>query len=252
MLRKLLMVALVMVLLSNFPLLAQDRSVIWQVWNVYIDNVDTVNNRFDVTEFYNVDFSGTFRFGSRVIPFDRLDAIENVHIYQDDQLLRESCDGNAGTYCIEKTNDETSITYNFLQPITSESATFSLHYTVVGALRIYNWSDQLAWYAIPPEHFGFRIEQSVVTVELPPGFAPLNGEEAVMTYGVPTAIEVDGTSITATATRAIRGNESLEIYVQYPHDPSARSSAWQASYTKSAYDALVAAILDSLTGLFAH
>src|SRR5215207_10380978 len=79
MLRRLLIAALAVVLLSTLPALAQDgRTVYWEDWNVHIDNVDTSGNSYDVTEFYNLDFSGTFRFGSRVIPNTGLNAINNV------------------------------------------------------------------------------------------------------------------------------------------------------------------------------
>lgn len=219
-----------LLLLVAFPAGAQSRSVFWEDWNVLIDNVDTTENRFDVVEEYNLDFTGTFQFGSRVIPLDRLERITNVRVYEDGNPLREGCGGQRGTYCVETTSDGLSITYNFSSPITNGQRNFEIEYTVHGALRVYEGGDQLSWYAIPPEHFGFRIGRARVTVEMPDGYAPREGIDPVVTYGAPTNVEVRDTTITATATREIRGDEALEIRVQYPHDPNARMAGWQNSF----------------------
>ena len=58
-------------LIFALPGVAQSRYVFWKEWDVLIDNVDVVNNRFDVTESYDIDFSGQFRFGSAVIQIGR-------------------------------------------------------------------------------------------------------------------------------------------------------------------------------------
>lgn len=223
-------VVLALIMLAGQTAAAQTRSVFWERWDVAIDNIDTTNNRFDVVEVYDIRFDGTFRFGSAVIPDERLEQITNIRVYEDGRLLRESCSEEPGTYCVTNVVEGTSIVYYFQQPITDGSQTFRLEYTVVGALRVYEDGDQLWWTAIPEDHFGFSIGSSTITVELPDGFGPREGIDPVVTYGAPGEISVRGETVTAVATRQIGGNEAFEIRVQYPHDPDARIAAWQADF----------------------
>ncbi len=39
---------------------AQSRSVLWERWDVVIDNIDTSTNAFTVSEIYDIRFFGTF------------------------------------------------------------------------------------------------------------------------------------------------------------------------------------------------
>ena len=139
------------------PAAAQSQSVFWRQWDVNINNVDTKNNLYDVTELYNMDFTGTFRFGSAVIPYTNLEDIRNIQVSQNGRPLREGCSKQQGTFCAQTDGDNLSITYYFTQPITNGSAQFALKYTVVGALRVYDGGDQLWWTAIPSDHYGFSI-----------------------------------------------------------------------------------------------
>lgn len=217
-------------MLMLLPASAQSRSVFWKRWDVLIDQVDVNANRFRVSETYDIDFSGTFRFGSAVIPMTNLEGIESVEVYEAGRLLQASCSGKEATYCVEQTSDGLSITYYFSRPITDSSAEFVLRYNVVGALRIYEGGDQLWWIAVPSEHYGFTIGSSTITVQMPAGYAPREGIDPVETYGVPGSVEVRGTTITARADRQIVGDESFEIRVQYPHNPAARVPSWQQTF----------------------
>src|SRR5215470_17191671 len=106
------------------PAAAQSRSVFWRQWDVRIDKVDTANNQFDVTESYNMDFTGTFRFGSAVIPFTNLEDIRNVQVTENGQPLRASCSEQSGTYCVSNSDGNLSITYYFRRPMTDSSEQF--------------------------------------------------------------------------------------------------------------------------------
>ncbi|MBZ0284245.1 MAG: DUF2207 domain-containing protein [Anaerolineae bacterium] len=225
-----LVIMIVIGLLFSSTVQAQTRSVYWQQWDVHIDNIDTVANRFDVAERYDIDFTGRFTFGSVVIPLNNIEAIRNVEVFEDGQALRESCSGSGGTYCVENTDEGLSITYYFVDPINNDRQQFEIRYQVTGALRVYEGGDQLYWIAVPSEHFGFPIGSSTVTVELPEGFAPREGIDPVETYGVPATVNVQGTTITATANEPITGNESFEIRVQYPHNPAAQAADWQGTF----------------------
>jgi uncharacterized membrane protein YgcG len=215
------------------PVAAQSRSVFWRQWDVRIDNVDTTDNTFDVAEFYTIDFSGTFQFGSVAIPYTNLEDISNIQVYQNGQALRASCSEQRGTYCVSTGSGELSITYYFVQPITDDSSRFEIGYTVEGALRIYDGGDQLWWTAVPTEHFGFSIGSSTITVEMPEGFAPREGIDPVETYGAPADVNVQGMTITATAREQLTGDDYFEIRVQYPHDPNATAPAWQNDFDET-------------------
>lgn len=231
MLRRIAAVLSVVLLLGVSTVGAQDdRTVFWQRWDVEITNVDTTNNQFDVTEVYDVQFGGTFRFGSAVIPTDRLDFINNVRVSQSGQQMRESCSGSQGTFCLDQNSDDLSITYYFFQPVTNTTSHIEIAYTVHGALRVYPEGDQLSWIAIPSDHYGFQIGSSTITVEMPDGYAPREGVDPVVTYGAPADVQVNGTRIVARATRQIGGSESFEIRVQYPHNPNAVAPRWQSGF----------------------
>ena len=237
-------VILVAVAASAAPVGAQSRSVYWNKWDVTINNVDTGSNQFDVTESYDIRFSGSFRFGSAVIPQTNLERIEAVQVYQNGQALRANCSENPGTYCVENSSDGLSITYYFISPITDGSAQFDLQYTVVGALRVYDGGDQLWWTAIPAEHYGFPIGESTITVQMPSGYAPREGVDPVETYGAPAQVDVQGTTITANAS-GLSGDDYLELRVQYPHNPNARVASWQATFdTQRIYDETTKPLVD--------
>lgn len=226
-----LLVALLLIWLTSGVASAQDdRSITWQQWDVTIGNLDTSANRFDVVETTTIEFSGTFRFGQRVIIWDQLDRISSVNVSQDGILLTPGCANERGTFCARRTSEGTEITYYFRQPITNGVGHFEIAYLVEGALRSYEGGDQLWWVAIPSEHFGFPIENSTITVLLPVGMAPREGIDPVETYGAPGDVQVRGTTVTARATSAISGDQSFEIRVQYPHDPSAVPPVWQADF----------------------
>ncbi len=230
---------------------AQSKSLVWNRWDVIIDNVDVTGNSFDVTESYDIDFTGSFRFGSAVIPLTNLNSITNVSVSENGQALQESCNNRAGTFCVENTSDGKSITYYFVQPLNNSSAQFDISYHVNGGLRIYSGGDQLWWIAIPSEHYGYPINSSTITVEMPQGYAPREGVDSVETYGAAGTVNVQGTTITATANEQITDNQTFEIRVQYPHNAAAQPPSWQSKFDQQrAYDEKTKPLVDiGLIGL---
>ncbi|NWG15096.1 MAG: DUF2207 domain-containing protein [Chloroflexi bacterium] len=227
----------ILAMLAARPAGAQSRSVFWERWDVLIDSVDTFANRFNVSERYDIYFTGTFRFGSAVIPLQNLEDIRSIRVYENGELLRESCSEQPGTYCVDTSSAELAITYYFTQPATNERRQFEIAYTVEGALRIYEGGDQLWWTVIPSEHYGFSIGSSTVTVQMPAGYGPREGVDPVVTYGAPADVQVRGTTaggatVTAQAARQISGDEFFEIRVQYPHNPMARVPSWQSDFDR--------------------
>jgi uncharacterized membrane protein len=230
---KRLILAFTLVLLAIIPwhaTFAQTKTVFWEEWNVEIDNIDTTTNSFQVREIYYVTFTGTFRFGSRVIPANNLELpLRDVQVFENGSPLRPSCSQATGTVCVQQVQEGMSITYYFNSPITNAKQWFEIRYTVSGALRVYEEGDQIWWMAIPSDHYGFPIGQSTVTVELPAEYDP-HAIGPYTTYGAPTDIRIDGNTVKARATEQITGNEYLEIRVQYPHNPNARKASWQDEF----------------------
>jgi uncharacterized membrane protein YgcG len=225
-----LIAGLLVLLVSHQSVHGQARSLVWNRWDVAITNVDTTQNQFDVLEIYDVRFNGAFRFGSVVIPDDRLESISNFRVTVQGVSLTASCSELPGTFCTSRGADGYTVIYYFPTLVVDQTISIEIAYTVRGALRIYEGGDQLWWDAIPEEHFGFPILSSTVTVQLPSGFAPREGVDPVVTYGAVGDVRVNGTTITATATNGVGGNEGFSIRVQYPHDADAMPPSWQAAF----------------------
>jgi uncharacterized membrane protein len=230
--------------------LAQSRTVFWRSWDVVIDEVDAVANEYRVTELYDIEFTGAFSFGSRVIERTNVDAIRDVRVSQDGRPLTSRCADSPGTFCVSNSGGETSITYRFFEPINNGDATFEISYIVEGAIRIYEGGDQLWWSAIPPEHFGFEIGSSTVTVELPQGYGPREGVDPVVSYGAPTTVAVNGTTAIFKASEPLDGNDYLEVRVQFPHNPDAVAPAWQSRFDeRRAFEETTQPIITVVVGL---
>jgi len=231
------------------PAQAQSRSLYWRRWDVSIDSIDTRANSFDVAEIHDIQFtSGLFRFGFRSIPLDRVERLENVRVREGETYLTPECTQRAGTYCVTVENNELQLVYYFLRPAQNERRVFVIEYTVVGGLRSYEDGDQLDWFAIAPDH-SFPIANATVTVRMPPGYAPREGVDPVVSYGAPTTVTVQGDLVTFTAPKQIGASEALEIRVQYPHDPEGRVASWQAEFDRqAAYENNVRPWLNLLLG----
>jgi uncharacterized membrane protein len=232
-------------LLTPHFVFAQSRSVYWERWDVIIDEINTTNNSFRVTEEYDIRFAGSFSFGSAVIPYTNLEDIEDLEVYENNRALRQSCSGSRGTYCATREGNDLSIVYYFFEPLNNAQRSFEISYTVIGGLRIYEGGDQLWWNAIPSEHYGFSIGSALIKVTLPNGFAPREGVDPVETYGAPADVVVRGTNITARALGTLDGDDYFYIRIQYPHDSDARVANWQAEFDQQqAFNENVAPLLN--------
>jgi hypothetical protein len=229
---------LLLLFLFALPVAAQDRSAVWEQWDVVIDQVDTENNQFRVTELYRIRFDGTFRGGDAFIPDENLESIEVTGVWQDDRRMEEvSCfsdnpDLDPGTYCVYNQYNGELILYDFFQRVTDSTETVRIEYTIDGALRVYEDGDQLWWTAVATDRPG-DVEASTITLELPEGFAPREGVDPVVTYGAAGDVRVNGTTVVAEATEPIPVGMSFELRAQYPHDPAARTPSWQRSFDRA-------------------
>jgi uncharacterized membrane protein YgcG len=227
---------------------AQERSLVWNQWDVLIDQIDTTRNRFTVTETYEVMFSGTFRFGTATIPQGRLESIDLLDVEVGGRSLVSMCSGDMpGTYCFTELPSEYSLMYFFPTPVTNARQSIRIRYVVEGALRVYEGGDQLWWDAIPEEHFGFPIRSATVTVDMPDEYTGQLSLDRVATYGAAASTDIDGSVITARATNGVGANEMFSIRVQYPHNAGATPPLWQAQFdAQRAFEENIAPVLNVL------
>ncbi len=240
-----LMAVLVLLVMVTSVTQAQTRSIVWERWDVVIDDIDTTENVFIVTEIYDIRFFGTFRFGQAVIPLERVNSIDNVQVWLDGQPLQQGCLQRTGTYCVDTTVEGLSIVYNFFSPITDRSANIVIEYRVNGGLRVYPDGDQLWWIGVTEEKYGYAVNASTIRVNLPPEYAPRPEIDPVVTYGAQANVTVEGSTVIATAINGVNPDEAFEIRVQYPHNTNARVAVWQASFDEQrAFDETVRPWID--------
>ncbi len=141
-------------------------------------------------------------------------------VSQGDTPYQPITSGQAGTY---QTNTSThphapNISW-FFAPTTDTNQTYTLTYTVKGAIRIYDDHDILRWNVVERQNRPYPIEQAQAIVHLPTTFAPT--DLAISTYrywvkNTATARIVDGQTV-AFAADALRLGDAWEIRVQFPH-----------------------------------
>ncbi len=211
------------------------RSLIWDRWDVQIDQVDLDANTFRVSETQVIDFDGTFRGGELALSTERIVDIGDVSVSQNGQpLTLTTCFSiddypPAGSFCVIDLYAERVISYEFFAPVISQTQTLMFEYTVSGALRVYADGDQLWWTAVNDDRPGV-VESSSITVTMPDGAAPREAVDPIGTYGAPGEIGAQGTVITAVTTDAVRIGEEFSLRVQYPHNPNTPKPRWQDAF----------------------
>lgn len=225
---------MVVSLVGVMPAAAQGKTLVWQRWDVHLDSFDPVANRFTVVETHDIQFlTGTFTFGYRAIPLDRVERLENIQVFENGSPLQPACNQSLGTYCVRNVDGEAEITYYFFRMAQGENRVFEIHYDVVGGLRTYGDGDQLDWFAVGADH-AFSILNSTVTVQMSPETTPREGQDPIAAYGAPVTMLQNGSLITFSATGPIPASQGLEVRVQYPHSLQNRTADWQAAFDRDA------------------
>lgn len=235
--KRFLLLSISLILLSLMPFSgsagAQDnRSLRWDRFDVTIDNIVTSANRFDVAESYELVIeTGPFSYGFAEIPMDRLDTIDNVAVYQDGRELTENCMSGSGSFCVTFVDNNFNVQYYFLSPVQSgDRVDIRIEYTVHGALRSYEDGDQLYWVAVP-EDLSFPVVDSKVTVIMPENLPP----EVTASYPDTWREVIEENTVIWTAPGRMNPGDSVEVRVQYPHDPQMEKPSWQAGYDRERY-----------------
>lgn len=223
-----LIVALLMALMMLWAgtALAQEKTLYWERFDVDI----TIRNNgdFQVAETQEIAFtSGTFTFGYRYIPLNRVEEIVDVEVWENGQRYTLAATQAPNTY-ETWTEDEKLVIKWYFPPTSNARRTWTLRYTVRGGLRIYEGGDQLYWQAIYADRQQ-PINAARVTVHLPAAFSA--EQLKIASYGADATWELtDAQTVVFTATRQIGANRGLEVRVQFPHGVvQTTTPSWQAA-----------------------
>jgi uncharacterized membrane protein len=227
-----LSLAVLFTLLSFGVVLAQDKTLYWQRYDVNIDIQS--NGDFVVTEEQEIAFtSGTFQFGFAAIPLARLDSITDISVSEvaggQESPYKQSASHGANTFQTYEENKQQMI-YWYFSPTTNATRTYRLKYKVLGGMRYYDKGDQLWWKAIAPDH-NFPIKSSTITVNLPADFEA--SQLVIDSYGASAQNSITGSRTVSFNAKNISSDKELEVRVQFPHGVmSGQSSAWQAAFDR--------------------
>lgn len=219
-----------LLLLSALPATAQsERSVNVVQRDADITILQNGDARFGET--WVVDFrNGAFTFAFREIPKVRLREIADWRVSEGE--VQYTPNGGEHSFSVTETQDNYKITWTF--PRTNQGAqflsdphTFTLGYTVHGALRMYPGGDQFYWKFIEPNR-RYTIQSAKVTLHLPGDFPTDQLKATSYTDNRETggARFINGSTIEFNR-GAVAPNAEWEIRAQFPHVISAPPEAWQ-------------------------
>lgn len=225
----LIVVALLAVAIAPIARAQDDRSVVVTRRDGEITILQ--NGDVNVVETWQTQFiGGPFRFAFRSIPLDRVEAISDWGVSEGGVAYRQGSDETPRTFKLERNGNEQRITWYF-EPTRDAARTFTLRYTLQGALRIYPDGDQFFWKFIEADR-GYPINDARVIVRLPGTFDP---SHLLATTYRNTREEQGGAQILDGSTaqfvgQNFSGGTEWEIRVQFPHGvvPS-EPPAWQAA-----------------------
>lgn len=207
---------------------AQSKTFYWESYDVDVRlNQD---GTLDVIERQTLVFSGgTFSFGYATIPYNRLDAINNISVTEGDVVYSRSSSERPNTFTVEDTGSEIVIYWHFAP--TEGRHTYTFSYNVEGAVRVAEDGNELTWLAIPDEMAG-RVNSSRVTISVPDGvtigatLAEISGSESDR---VQISVSDDGRRATFVSEVPFFPGDTFGVGVRFPAGQLPLSAPqWQA------------------------
>lgn len=206
---------------------AQDtKTLYWQRYDV--DLSVQKNGDVRITETQELVFTqGTFRYGQREIPLNRLSDITDIAVRElDGPVYRQATTDEPYTFRIIRESGWVKIRYNF-PPSADTRRTIVIGYTVKDSLRYYpdQGVDQLFWKAIPAGN-PFPTKTTVITLHVP--------EPATFTnyrvYGAQatTGFRPGQRDASITIQGPIRAGQEVEVVAEWQHGIVAgQAQPWQ-------------------------
>ena len=193
---------------------AQDKTFYWA--RLDVDLTVLTNSDIRVVETQEICFTeGTFRYGSRNIPRDRLESITDVEVWEGNRSFTSN---NRDAYGFTTSLESGNFNIRWYFPETQNTChTFALKYTVKGGLRIYAGGDQLWWKAVFSDR-NHPVKSSQVTVNLPKEIEPAQVKQVkIEAYGASATHEVSDSGQIVFMAQNIQPGQELEVRVQFPH-----------------------------------
>lgn len=189
------------------------------------------NGDVQFVETWVVEFQyGTFTFAFREIPKNKLREISDWSVSEGDRIFEKGL--RTDSFSVDETDEKYKITWRF--PATNQGAnaysdvhTFTLKYTLHGAMRVYPQGDQFWWKFVEADR-AYTIASSRVILHLPQEF-PVDQIKATTylnyneTYG---ARVIDGKTIEFNG-GPFPSDVFWEIRAQFPHVIPAPPEEWQ-------------------------
>src|SRR5919202_6139950 len=210
------------------PIRAQDRAVVVE----RRDGDVTIARNGDVrmVETWVVRFiGGPFHFAYRAIPLNRVESIDGWGVAENGQAYGKGPNSAGERYfVVDNSGNQSKISWYF-PPTTDQARTFTLSYTLHGALRVYGGGDQFFWTFVESDR-QYHINAARVIVHLPAAFPAdqirattyLKGQE-----NASGARRINGETVSFQGGPFEPGQE-WEIRTQFPHGAvTASAPAWQ-------------------------
>ncbi|HMN30172.1 MAG TPA: DUF2207 domain-containing protein, partial [Caldilineaceae bacterium] len=219
--------------LGASPVLAQEKSLVWERFDVDIQiNKDTT---FDVYEHQTIRFTqGTFTSGYRDIPINNFGSLDNWTLTDDQGHTYVRSDGSEEPYTFSVTEGGGHYVIRwYFPPEANSTTTYTLGYRVHEGLRYYEAGDQLWWVAIYGDR-SFPVLAGRVRVVVPQGAqisqwaAYINAEDA-RNRATATLLD-ENRAILFELTDRLNGGEEFEVRVQFTHGiVDGVPAPWQAA-----------------------
>lgn len=220
-------------LLYSPALLAQDKSLVWERFDV--DLIVNRDGTVNVQEHQTIHFtSGTFRFGYRELPISNLGHVDQWMITDSrgNQYQLSTRADEPYTFTVEDNGSRYGIRWYF-PPIENTTESYTLSYTVHDGLRFYEGGDQLWWKAIYGDRdfpvLAGRVQVTVPTAtEIVEWAAYINEVDA--RDRASAVVEANAHTIIFELLNRLAADEEFEVRVQFPHGIVQGSApSWQQS-----------------------
>ncbi len=185
------------------------------------------NGDVHIIETWRVHFiGGPFTHAFREIPFKHVEDIVDWQVAEGRRVYREG--GGEYSFEVERRTGSVRVSWRF-PPTTDSIRTFTLSYTLKGALWIGKQNDSFHWIFIESDH-GYPIGEATVRVHLPAEFAP----SQISTIAGRAGNEKSGAGKVVSGNTVIFSQSDIEPYeewvigVKWPHGAvNASPPAWE-------------------------
>ncbi len=208
------------------------------------------NGDVQVVETWNVNFrEGRFSRVMHDISHEHITAVTDWEVissgvHYEENTNEDSINYEPHTYTVRTSEERTTITWYF--PKTqNRSRTFTLKYTLQGAMRVYpDGNDIFSWMAVEENH-AYSIIDARVVVHLPTAYEPSVVQASSYRNQEPSEEQpvIEGQTVTF-ADRLFDPGTSWEVRVRFPHGAvQAAPPPWQTSAERALADPTNAAVV---------